>query len=160
MQVSLSRLITFSSRLKFESLEADGFIDRSIEAIEGKCSILVHTSNEEQFTLSDQMVELLDDGSAIAMIGDEKPSQALFEFFIERPLAASDIPYVAKDDHGLSAEQLDDKYNPDGGGQHPEFTRAMWREEVANERVYCGYWAWCEVRVDEEVEGTEGRDNV
>lgn len=47
-----------------------------------------------------------------------------------------------KEDSELSAEQLDDKYNSDGGGEHPMFTRQMWREAVANEDTLSGYWPW------------------
>ena len=48
-------------------------------------------------------------------------------------------------DYGLTAEQLDDKYNPDGEGQHPEDTRS-------------GYWEW--VRHQLEMEEDElDRDN-
>lgn len=43
---------------------------------------------------------------------------------------------------GLSAEQLDDFYNPDGDGEHPQVTRAMWREAVAQEETVSGYWQW------------------
>lgn len=45
-------------------------------------------------------------------------------------------------DYGLTAEQLDDKYNPEGGGQHPEYTRADWRAAVDNEDTISGYWEW------------------
>ncbi|QCT95511.1 hypothetical protein FEV13_00560 (plasmid) [Stutzerimonas degradans] len=47
-----------------------------------------------------------------------------------------------KEDSELSAEQLDDKYNSDGSGEHPMFTRQMWREAVANEDTLRGYWPW------------------
>lgn len=46
------------------------------------------------------------------------------------------------EDAHLSADQLDDKYNPEGAGEHPMFTRQMWREAVANEDTICGYWSW------------------
>lgn len=47
-------------------------------------------------------------------------------------------------DARLSAEQLDDKYNPEGGGQHPEacLSRAAWRFEVAQQDTISGYWDW------------------
>lgn len=45
-------------------------------------------------------------------------------------------------DYGLTAEQLDDKYNPEGGGQHPVYTRADWRAAVDNEDTISGYWEW------------------
>ncbi|WP_432263490.1 hypothetical protein [Cupriavidus sp. TMH.W2] len=43
---------------------------------------------------------------------------------------------------GLSAEQLDDLYNPDGDGEHPLITRAMWRQAVAQQDTVSGYWPW------------------
>lgn len=45
-------------------------------------------------------------------------------------------------DHMLTAAQLDDKYNPDGDGEHPQITRAAWRAAVANDETLTGYWAW------------------
>ena len=45
-------------------------------------------------------------------------------------------------DFGLTAEQLDDKYNPDGDGEHPGFPRAMWRDWVDQRDTISGYWAW------------------
>ncbi len=50
-------------------------------------------------------------------------------------------------DIDLSAEQLDDKYNPDGGGEHPMHTRQMWRDAVANEDTISGYWKWVESEI-------------
>ena len=31
------------------------------------------------------------------------------------------------EDYKLRVEQLNDKYNPDGDGQHPGYTRRDWR---------------------------------
>lgn len=45
-------------------------------------------------------------------------------------------------DSDLTAEELDDLYNPDGDGEHPEMTRALWREQVAQLRTISGYWDW------------------
>lgn len=42
----------------------------------------------------------------------------------------------------LSAEQLDEKYNPDGDGEHPVFTRDEWRDAVGNQDTISGYWDW------------------
>ena len=52
----------------------------------------------------------------------------------------------------LTADQLDEKYNPDGGGEHPEFRRDLWRDDVANEYTLQGYWAWVERMVWEQGE--------
>ncbi|MBM3105560.1 hypothetical protein IIE18_10455 [Pseudomonas sp. V1] len=42
----------------------------------------------------------------------------------------------------LTADQLEQKYSPAGGGQHPTFTRADWRIAVENDDTISGYWAW------------------
>lgn len=54
------------------------------------------------------------------------------------------------EDYDLTAEQLDDKYNPDGDGEHPYFTRKEWRNEVANENTCSGYWLWMQSEIDSE----------
>lgn len=46
------------------------------------------------------------------------------------------------DDRQLTPEQLDDKYNPDGDGEHPDFSRWDWRQAVASEDTIVGYWEW------------------
>jgi len=48
----------------------------------------------------------------------------------------------ANDDLGLLPEQLDDKYNQDGGGEHPVFSREEWRTHVAEQWTVSGYWDW------------------
>lgn len=50
-------------------------------------------------------------------------------------------------DFGLSAEELDDKYSPDGDGEHFEFTRRDWREAVREEETLTGYWKWVKDRL-------------
>ncbi|MFJ2456309.1 hypothetical protein ACIOWK_32195 [Pseudomonas protegens] len=42
----------------------------------------------------------------------------------------------------LSAVQLEEKYSPAGGGQHPTFTREDWRNAVAADDTTSGYWSW------------------
>lgn len=65
----------------------------------------------------------------------------------------SDVPlYVEGEDQGLTAEQLDSKYNPDGGGEHPKHTREDWRNAVANDDTILGYWDWLEEQIQEECE--------
>lgn len=51
-------------------------------------------------------------------------------------------PAVDEADFKLTAEQLDDKYNPDGGGGHPVWSRNDWRMTVTNENTISGYWDW------------------
>lgn len=57
---------------------------------------------------------------------------------------------IDKEDFGLTAEQLDDKYNPEGNGEHPIFTRGEWRDEVFSENTLRGYWEWVESQIEEE----------
>lgn len=45
-------------------------------------------------------------------------------------------------EHELSVDDLEAKYSPAGGGEHPLYTRLMWREAVANEDTISGYWTW------------------
>jgi len=53
--------------------------------------------------------------------------------------ATEDLP-----DSALTADQLSCKYGGEHGtwGQHPEYHREDWQEEVAAGDVLCGYWAW------------------
>ncbi|TKD44885.1 hypothetical protein [Azotobacter chroococcum] len=51
-------------------------------------------------------------------------------------------------DQDLNADQLDHKYNPEGDGEHPTYTRAMWREAVASENTLSGYWQWVVHEID------------
>lgn len=62
---------------------------------------------------------------------------------------------IDKKDFGLTAEQLDDKYNPEGDGEHPVFTRGDWRNEVFNGYTLRGYWEWVEAQIEEEEIGDE-----
>lgn len=48
----------------------------------------------------------------------------------------------------LSPNQLEKKYSPDGGGQHPQFPRRQWREAVANDATLLGYWFWVSHELD------------
>lgn len=50
--------------------------------------------------------------------------------------------YTPAEDFSLSAEQLDEKYNPDGDGEHPVHTRRDWRCAVVAEDTITGYWDW------------------
>ncbi|MGY2488272.1 hypothetical protein [Cupriavidus sp. CP313] len=57
---------------------------------------------------------------------------------------------VAVEGGGLSAEHLDDLYNPEGDGEHPQITRAMCREAVALQDTVSGYWQWLAHRLTED----------
>lgn len=54
------------------------------------------------------------------------------------------------DERDLSPEQLDDKYNPDGDGEHPNYTRKDWRFAVENDETLLGYWGWVEFQIQQE----------
>jgi hypothetical protein len=56
------------------------------------------------------------------------------------------------EDLSMSVEQLDDKYNPDGDGEHPIITRQQWRVAVNNEETLLGYWSWVAYQLTEEIE--------
>lgn len=40
----------------------------------------------------------------------------------------------------LVADQLEEVYNPEGDGEHPDFTREDWWQQVINHETLCGYW--------------------
>lgn len=69
------------------------------------------------------------------------------------------FPPEYAEDLDMSAEQLDDKYNQDGDGEHPVITAEAWRAKVADHGTRQGYWEWLEYRmtqiqedIDEEYE--------
>lgn len=45
-------------------------------------------------------------------------------------------------DHELTAEQLDEKYNGDGDGEHPKHTVLNWIAAAQLDTVRDGYWHW------------------
>jgi hypothetical protein len=45
-------------------------------------------------------------------------------------------------DDQLTAQQLDEKYNPNGDGEHPTIWRSHWREAVEQHHTIVGYWDW------------------
>lgn len=45
-------------------------------------------------------------------------------------------------DAKLSVDQLDEKYNPDGDGEHYQFTHKLWSEAVSQDQTASGYWVW------------------
>ena len=53
------------------------------------------------------------------------------------------------DERFLTAEQLDDIYNPDGDGEHPTYTRGMWRQAVSQKETLRGYWDWVVAQIEE-----------
>lgn len=59
---------------------------------------------------------------------------------------------IIRADYSLTAEQLDDKYNPDGDGRHPIFTNWDWIQVVAQRSTLLGYWDWVAHQVEKEEE--------
>lgn len=57
--------------------------------------------------------------------------------------------WLIKSDVGLTADQLADKYNPKGDGEHGVYPRALWRAEVAAEVTLLGYWEWAHHRIND-----------
>ena len=55
-----------------------------------------------------------------------------------------------EDDADLSADQLEDKYNPNpnGVGQHPMYRRDTWRAAVGTQETISGYWDWVEYQIE------------
>lgn len=50
---------------------------------------------------------------------------------------------------GMTADELETKYSPNGGGEHPKFTRSEWRRQVADDETISGYWQWVAQQVSE-----------
>jgi hypothetical protein len=50
-------------------------------------------------------------------------------------------------DLGASGDTLDSIYNPEGDGEHPVISRAMWREAVVLQDTISGYWDWTAHRI-------------
>ena len=51
-------------------------------------------------------------------------------------------------DFGLSADQLEEKYSPDGDSEHPEITRGDWHQAVTERSTTLGYWDWLSSQLD------------
>lgn len=54
--------------------------------------------------------------------------------------AARTLEGYCGDDLELDAEQLEQKYSPKGGGEHPSYARADWMMDVAGGETILGYW--------------------
>ena len=55
-------------------------------------------------------------------------------------------------DYCLRVDQLDDRYNEDGDGEHPGYTRRHWREHVKCQQTLAGYWEWVHFKLQCEME--------
>lgn len=58
---------------------------------------------------------------------------------------------IMKEDLGLPGGALDDKYNPEGDGEHPVISRQEWREAVAQQETVSGYWDWTAHKIAEDM---------
>lgn len=63
-----------------------------------------------------------------------------------------DLKKIVDEDASLTAEQLDDKYNPDGDGRHPIYGEEGWMQDVLNRNTLLGYWEWVRHQLVEESE--------
>lgn len=52
-------------------------------------------------------------------------------------------------DTALTADQLADKYSPNGDGEHPQHPRQDWCAEVAMGNTLRGYWDWVVAQIEE-----------
>ena len=64
----------------------------------------------------------------------------------------TDLMNADTPDYLLLPVQLDEKYNPDGDGEHPQITRAMWRTAVEQQETISGYWDWLYHKLIEQAE--------
>lgn len=88
------------------------------------------------------------DGTAVDRDASHDEGSASDAGHVEKICAAP--LYVEGEDYALGAQALDAKYNPDGGGEHPKYTREDWRSAVANDETIVGYWVWVEEKLREE----------
>ena len=63
---------------------------------------------------------------------------------------AAGLPLLDAEDAMLSAEELEDKYSPAGGGEHPLFKREDWRTAVNSDDTLLGYWGWVVNQLNQE----------
>lgn len=55
---------------------------------------------------------------------------------------------VIREDHGLSAEALQDKYTAKEGNEHPLFTEIEWANNALAGYTHLGYWQWVAQQLD------------
>lgn len=63
---------------------------------------------------------------------------------------AAGLLLLDADDAALSAEELEEKYSPTGGGEHPLFKREDWRTAVNSDDTLLGYWGWVVNQLNQE----------
>lgn len=86
--------------------------------------------------------------STILSMNKKEAEKSLVELQAEQRNSMSPEQLQILDmDFILDADQLDDKYNPNGDGEHPVFARDSWRVAVANQDTISGYWDWVEHQI-------------
>jgi hypothetical protein len=55
-------------------------------------------------------------------------------------------------DNKMTPDQLSERYNPNGDGEHPVYDRASWRESVGAQQTLRGYWDWVGGQLEEQQE--------
>lgn len=63
---------------------------------------------------------------------------------------AAGLPLLDAEDAMLNAEELEEKYSPTGGGEHPLFKREDWRTAVNSDDTLLGYWGWVVNQLNQE----------
>lgn len=107
----------------------------------GKCDELDQSDDGERVTPAGSIWEVLDMDRGTISLACEDSGASIFasvcqlgtDFQIDKGYAQ---------DADLTGDDLEGKYNPQGDGEHPMFSRLMWREAVANEDTIRGYWVW------------------
>lgn len=64
--------------------------------------------------------------------------------------ASMTLEVYAGEDRVLDVEQLEQKYSPKGGGEHPAYARADWMMDVAGGETIMGYWQAVHHRLNSE----------
>ena len=69
---------------------------------------------------------------------------------VAEQVRAAGLPLLDADDASLDAEELEEKYSPTGGGEHPLFKREDWRTAVNSDDTLLGYWGWVVNQLNQE----------
>jgi hypothetical protein len=88
-------------------------------------------------------------GRLLEKIGDDW-TEGTAGTAVENPTLHTRKITLAQDSQ-LTAEQLDDKYNPGGDGRHPIFGEEGWMQEVLQRHTLRGYWDWVAAQIEEEL---------
>ena len=63
---------------------------------------------------------------------------------------AAGLVLLDAEDATLTSEELEEKYSPTGGGEHPLFKREDWRTAVNSDDTLLGYWGWVVNQLNQE----------